>query len=124
MNFAKLADYYARVFPSNAIWEFLSYGSDATGKRREFGFWERNTTRGGEYLRRHVSFANLHYFKLSVTATVPTKIEIGALYDKQVFISSHPHSLKHSLQNSPWLKLLHLSKENSYSVPIIVDERC
>ncbi|OQR68065.1 DNA primase small subunit-like [Tropilaelaps mercedesae] len=71
--------YYARLFPVNLFYKWLSYGRDpAEGYfvNREFSF-----TLDGDIYLRYLSFKDNAHFKTELTKNNPIKIDLGAVYD-------------------------------------------
>ena len=71
-----LPTYYARLFPFNDYYRWLSYGNVNTFNRREFSF----TLQDDIYLR-FQSFKNLKELEAEIKRLIPFKIDIGAVYN-------------------------------------------
>jgi len=67
--------YYSRLFPFEAMYSWLSYGSDEQIGRREFSF-----EKDGLYSR-YNSLSNFDIFKKELIRRCPDKIDIGAFYN-------------------------------------------
>ncbi|CAL7945530.1 unnamed protein product [Xylocopa violacea] len=68
--------YYARLFPFNDYYRWLSYGNANTFSHREFSF----TLLDDIYLR-FQSFISLKDFDIEIKRLLPLKIDIGAIYN-------------------------------------------
>ncbi|XP_043280996.1 DNA primase small subunit [Venturia canescens] len=68
--------YYARLFPFQDYYRWLSYGKQETFSRREFSF----TLQEDVYLR-FQSFRDLKHMEAEIKRLVPFKIDIGAVYN-------------------------------------------
>ncbi|XP_012139342.1 DNA primase small subunit [Megachile rotundata] len=71
-----LPTYYARLFPFNDYYRWLSYGSADLFNRREFSF----TLQDDIYLR-FQAYRNLSQLECEMKRLVPFKIDIGAVYN-------------------------------------------
>ena len=96
--------YYARLFPFDMLYEWLSYGGDQQQHQqqqqrvfahREFSFTIAPTPKEEIYIR-YQSFSNQNELAAAVSKRLPVKIDIGAIY-------SHPPKDKNTMvtQNIP-----------------------
>ncbi|XP_058791181.1 DNA primase small subunit-like isoform X2 [Phymastichus coffea] len=70
--------YWSRLFPFQAIYEWLNYGQELFSKR-EFVF---NFGKTGDRFLRNLSFKDYAELKAYVKVTIPNKIDIGAVYSE------------------------------------------
>ena len=84
--------YYARIFPYDMMYEWLSYGNQhRVFSHREFSFTIAPTPEEEIYIR-HQSFSNQNELSAAVSKRLPIKIDIGAIY-------SHPPKDKNTVTN-------------------------
>eukprot|EP01013_Petalomonas_cantuscygni_P003617 TRINITY_DN13820_c0_g1_i1.p1 TRINITY_DN13820_c0_g1~~TRINITY_DN13820_c0_g1_i1.p1 ORF type:complete len:451 (+),score=40.15 TRINITY_DN13820_c0_g1_i1:38-1390(+) len=85
MALAELELYYARAFPADTFYRWLSYGSRDTFRHREFSF-----TLPGDIYVRYKSFDSGGELRDALVRHKPEKMDLGAVYN-------HPPKLKESV---------------------------
>lgn len=84
--------YYARLFPFDMMYQWLSYGNQAqVFSHREFSFTIEPAP-GEEIYIRYQSFTNKNDLAAAITKRRPVKIDIGAIF-------SHPPKDKNTVTN-------------------------
>lgn len=74
-----LSAYYSHIFPVKALFRWLGYSNDRVYlQNREFSF----TLMDDIYIR-YLSFENVHAFLSRIAKDVPSKIDIGAVYNSR-----------------------------------------
>ena len=74
-----MKDYYARIYPTETVCEWLAYGKGPTYLgRREFSL-----TFFGDIFTRHKSFDNSIALGQALTSQTPEKFDVGAVYNLQ-----------------------------------------